>query len=339
MTRNVICSFLAALLLILCGCAARDPIAKPLVPSWEKPEAADSGVQAVGGEPADAANTAEKSPEEAPAPTRRLDVDYNARGHADEAPDAAEPEAADAADEAAKAEAGAEAPAEDSAAEPELLAGNGRVIVIDPGHQAKGNYELEALGPGSSETKIKVSAGTASCNTGEPESKLVLAISLKLQTELEARGYTVIMTRTTEDVDLSNIDRATVANDANADALLRIHANGSESASMDGAMTLCQTAGSPFNADIYLQSYALSSIVLDELCAAAGCRKLYVWETDTMSGINWSRVPVTIVEVGFMTNPAEDALMATDEYQDKLVIGIANGVDRYFREQEAQSAQ
>ena len=76
--------------------------------------------------------------------------------------------------------------------------------------------------------------------------------------------------------------------------------------------------------------------MLDELCAAAGCRKLYVWETDTMSGINWSRVPVTIVEVGFMTNPAEDALLATEAYQDKLAAGIANGVDRYFREQAAQ---
>ncbi len=214
----------------------------------------------------------------------------------------------------------------------------GQCVVIDAGHQLYGNSEQEPNGPDSDVMKNKVTGGATGQFTGQAEYALNLQVALYLRNELVARGYNVVMVRETNEVDISNAERARLANAYQAVydevILIRIHGNGASDSSASGALVMCQSSNNPYPdcAAQYDESRRLSLAVLDGYEAISGIprRTNYLSVTDTMTGINWSTVPATILEMGFLSNEGDDRLMLTDEFRRAAAEGIADGVDSYF---------
>jgi N-acetylmuramoyl-L-alanine amidase len=97
-------------------------------------------------------------------------------------------------------------------------------------------------------------------------------------------------------------------------------------------MTICITKDNPYHPELYSASARLSDVILNTYCDQTGAKKEYVWETDTMTGNNWSEVPTTLIELGYMTNIDEDLRMNQDSYQKIMAAAIADGLDKWFAE-------
>ena len=211
---------------------------------------------------------------------------------------------------------------------------NGHIVGIDPGHQSE-NIDMSATepnGPGSSTMKAKASTGTSGSFSGLPEYQLNLNVSLLLRDILEQRGYQVVMTRTDNDTAISNKERAELVASKGAEICVRIHANGDDSSGVSGALTMCPSQQNPYVSSLYDSSNRLSRCIIDSYCAATGFQNRGIIYTDSMTGINWSTIPVTIVEMGFMTNESDDLKMSDPDFQDTMASGIADGIDAYFAE-------
>lgn len=196
---------------------------------------------------------------------------------------------------------------------------SGMVIVIDPGHQRHANSDTEPVAPWSDERKAKVSSGTQGVATGRPEYEVVLEIGLMLRDYLESMGATVIMTRTSNDVDISNIERANIAVENNADVFLRLHCDAADGSSARGIGVFVCNRGEL--ADSQEKWGNLLGNCLEESTGShfRGCNA-----SSTYSGLNWSTsIPSFLLEMGFMTNSDDDRLLSDPEYQHKICEGIA----------------
>ena len=209
---------------------------------------------------------------------------------------------------------------------------NGHVVAIDAGHQAKANAEKEPIGPNSKTMKAKMPEGAVGTATGVEEYELTLTVAQKLEEKLRQQGYEVVMIRSGHDVNLSNAERSEIANESDAEIFIRLHANSMENSSVYGALAMCMTEYNPYNAELHSQSYTLSKKIIDHICALTGTKNRGVQTVDNSSAINWCEIPVSVVEMGFLSNPDEDRWLQDEDYQAKIVTGITEAIDSYFAE-------
>ncbi|HHV98547.1 MAG TPA: hypothetical protein GXX36_03075 [Clostridiaceae bacterium] len=204
----------------------------------------------------------------------------------------------------------------------------GFTICVDAGHGIADYSKMEAVAPNSQETKPAFAAGTRGIN--QTEEQLNLKVAKKLEQKLKELGADVYMTRTEAKTEMSNIDRAEFANSINADLMIRIHADGSSNKNTRGISMLVPTNDYINNASLVEKSERAGKIILEEVIARTGAVNRGIIKRSDLTGFNWSKVPVILIEMGFMSNPEEDRLLETDEYQNKIVQGIVNGMVKYF---------
>lgn len=210
-----------------------------------------------------------------------------------------------------------------------LPVGGGKVICIDAGHQAQADLRPEPIGPGSAQTKERTRGGGTGVATGIPEYRINLDIALKLKTLLEQVGFSVVMTRTTNNVSISSAERAQIANNAGANLFVRIHCDSSSSSSAAGISTL-YPAKNQWTSPIYEESLKAAQIIQQNLVQVCQRQSRGVVPRSDITGFNWSKVPVVLIESGFLSNPEEDRILSSAQGQDKVAEGVYQGVLEYF---------
>ena len=208
------------------------------------------------------------------------------------------------------------------------------MVAIDASHQGADAdlTEEEPVGPGS-ETMIKgFSEGISGTATGLEENELNLEVATKLKDILEERGYEVFMTREDADTQLSEVERAELVNASDAQILISLHANGGDDSSERGACAQAPSYENPYitDTDLVKKSNALGDIVLQAYCDKTGLTDKGLYNVDSRAQINWSKIPVIVLEMGFMSNTEDDTYMAEDTNQQKMAEGIADCIDLYF---------
>ena len=229
------------------------------------------------------------------------------------------------------------------------------VVFIDPAKQITEDLNMEPISPeidapemlgdGNYATatsaqavgmKTKMSAGAIGRSTGNFEYEVNMSVANYLNAELVKRGYTVYLSRTTNNVDISNAKRAEMANSSGAEIFIRLEAPAANDPTSSGVLGFIATSTNSHTGHLYQKNYELCYDVLKTTCEETGATRMGIYETDKLTALNYCNMPATVISMGFLSNENDDIALSTDEYKKKLAVGIAEGIDLYFQSIEEQ---
>lgn len=174
-----------------------------------------------------------------------------------------------------------------------------KLVVLDAGHGAK---DSGAVGV-----------------TGKYEKNFNLAIILKTAELLKKEdNIDVVLTRS-DDTFLELKERAAMANNLNADIFISVHANSSASSSASGTETYYQREASK----------ALANVMHKYLVKATGLSDRGV-RYGNFHVIRETKMPAVLLEVGYLSNKKDEALLFTDALQNKVAASIVSGIKEYL---------
>ncbi|GAA4238231.1 hypothetical protein GCM10022254_53300 [Actinomadura meridiana] len=214
---------------------------------------------------------------------------------------------------------------------------DGKVVVIDPGHNG-GN----AAHPSEINKQVRIGNGSKACDTagtdtrdGYNEHAFTWDVSNRLAKLLRARGAKVTLTRKNDKgVGPCITERAAIGNRLKADAALSIHADG---ASTSGhGFHIIEPIAVGTNTDIVSRSAKLGTALRDAYHEGTGIPysnylgKKAIDRRDDLGGLNMSTVPKVFIECGNMRNKGDATKLSSASFRQRIAESLAKGFESFL---------
>lgn len=176
--------------------------------------------------------------------------------------------------------------------------------------------------------KGQKSLAKTATNSSLAESSLEVKIAQKVKEKLEENGYIAVINT---DINISSEDMAKLANQVKADAMVSICFGSSARKKRNGTTVYCSTNNNQnITKKKYLKNKLLAKNILKAYTKETGFNNMGVKESSNYPGINYCKIPMAMIEAGYITNKKDYNKMSKSSFQDKMADGIVNGIREYF---------